>query len=171
MSDRIGGFPRGQTKTQIADDELGMVKEFADLDLDNDQARLSGHPVKCMLVLNDSSSTLNPGEVVKFKDAYWGKRIGAVAGDGEVGDGIVDEYVSSVADDSYCWIVRLGPTEAINDGNGSIDQGDFVQCAASGEVDEDSGTPVSNACFGRALEDVAASNVKFRVFADFEGPR
>ena len=169
MSAKSTPLPRGKTHdANTLPHALGLQKEFADVNWGSSESvkpTLSGSIVLCEYVKNNSGGALLPGQLVYYEDGYCGKYVKGVATATQLADGVVDEYLpaAGVADGKHFWIVKRGYTKLINSSATAIDQGDWLKTAAAGEVAEDSGTPVTNFCVGRAAEIVAATeNLKFR---------
>lgn len=132
---------------------------------------LSGMVGEAVVAINDVGSTLNAGQHIRWKDGYYGTRIGAAAGAGEPSDGVIDHMISSagVLDDYACLVVVSGMVRMISDGASTLAIHDVLKTAASGKVTKDSATPSSNGKCAKATETV--TNVDGTVFwGNFVGP-
>ena len=112
----------------------GIRKVFKDVDYsstDSIKPPRSGGEVVCILVRNDSGTTLLPGRVCTWKSTYQGRRVDGYTrlDQGQPVAGIVDEFLpaAGVADDDLFWLVVRGPAlvkKALN-GN-TLAKDDFV---------------------------------------------
>ena len=132
---QVNNYPRGKA---IAGGELsnllGAEKWFEDYAWNTAgvKERTTGMKAKCRWVMNDTAGTLTARQTVKYKASYFGTRVGDQADANDHADGIVDEFVGTVADQSYFWLVVEGITEAISDGNSTLAQGDVVITIGTG---------------------------------------
>jgi hypothetical protein len=173
----MGLMLRGRTWTSIPEGSLGLTKDFPDIDWDSSESIKPQHTnmrVTCRLVQNDSGGTLAGKLHVKYKSTNWGTEIGAVCGAGEPSDGVVDEYLTTtVADQSYFWLVVKGPTLMTNSTATAIAQGDPLVTAADGKVVEmltDIDLAKYTGICGRAMAAVAATaDVTFRAYVQLIG--
>ena len=134
MSTQVNNYARGKTApASELTNLLGVEKWFNDDYVTTiPQTRRSGLKAKCRWVKNDSGGTLTARQAVKYKAAFWGLYVGDQADVGDKADGIVDEFVGTVANGEHFWLVVEGVTECISDGNGALAQGDVVCTVGTG---------------------------------------
>lgn len=117
---------------------LGSEYKLADLDYASTEAvkpRLTGALVGVRLVKNDSGGVLSPRTCVAYKAGYYGLRIGAVSGAGEVANGVVDPYLTgTVASGDHFLLFQTGPCKIINGAATQLVTNEPLVTAADGEV-------------------------------------
>jgi len=176
-------FGRGQIGAAGAYDHLvGMVKQFRDLNYASTERvtpQNSGGYVTCKLMKNGSGGTLAKSVIVGCATGYEGTRAGAKTSAGDIGAGVVDEFLSTtVAANETFWMVIKGRTKLITDGSGALAQGDQLVTAGSsvGKVKKQTAAPADataamvqvNSRVGTCHETVAGTDgLYFAATVDF----
>lgn len=130
----------------------------------------SGFPIRAILVVNNSGGALLPGFRVLWDTSSTygvGKAVGLAAGNSLQGAGIVSHLLpaTGVPDDEPFWLITRGPTKVRADGD-AYTAGAAIYAAASGRVDESSGTPrIGTSRF--TLADTDADDL-IEAFVDFQ---
>lgn len=153
-------------ETAAADENphlLGQRREHMDIDYSSTarvKPPLSSNLIIAIWVKNDSGGVLTARSAVEWKSGYFGTRIGAATGAGEIVAGVVDPYVGSsgVANGRHFWLIIEGPAELISDGNAAISQNEYVKSAATGKIRKTDTTATAAsellATFAQAMESV-----------------
>lgn len=159
-------YPLGKKPSGVPAKDLGTQAAFQDIDYASTsevKARLSNIMVCATLVKQTGATAIAPGSVVKW--AIPGTTVAAVAGDEEVGCGVVDPYLSSsVAQNEHCWIITKGPVDVI--ASAAISAGAGLSTAASGKVKTDD-YAVPAASIGRIIDAATADGQVRRALVDF----
>jgi hypothetical protein len=166
-------YPMGKSVASgELDHLLGTIREFRDFDYSATgvPANRSGALVRAVWVKNRNGGTLTKRQVVKWKTGYVKTGVEA-AGDGDVGCGVVDPFLSTtVADGAYFWMIVEGPCELISDGASTLADTDIVVTAGAGKVNKQTAAPANetavmvqvNSVVGRPTE--AVTNVDGTTF-------
>lgn len=150
------GFGRGETAYMGATPDasnllygnyLGALKSFKDLtytDVGSKGVR-SHQGILCRAVRNVYGSAIVPKTVVELSpDMTTIVKATDTANTKRHLLGVVDEWLPSagVADDDVCWVVVLGPTNALTaDSGGAINAGTLVVCDTAGKLAALDGSP------------------------------
>lgn len=158
--------PLGKKLTSVPSKDLGTQACFQDIDYASTaevKAQLSNMMVQAVLVKQTGATAIAPGAVVKW--SVPGTEVAAVAGDEEVGCGVVDPYLSSsVAQNEYCWIITKGPVDVIT--AAGITAGAALSTAAAGKVKlNDYAVPGAN--IGRLIDASSTDGDVRRAIVDF----
>jgi len=163
---------QGQTTlgTRIPASSLGQMVPFPHKLTANGDL-LSGRSGGARIVINDSGGTLLPGRGIRWKDGYYGLKIGALSGAGEPADGVIDHTIPSagVANGDACLVVTQPgtPVYVVTDGANALARGDYLKTAADGEFTKDTGTPSTNGKAGSCEDTTIAATDQLRFWMEF----
>jgi hypothetical protein len=133
---------------------------------------LSGRGGGASVVINDSGSTLLPGRAIRWKDGYYGLKIGAYAAAGEPADGIIDHMLpaAGVATGDACLVITEHgtPFYGWTDGANALAKSDYVKTANSGKLTKDTGTPTTNGKAGNVEDTTIAATADLRFWCEFQ---